>query len=200
MAIGTYTEVKNALRNWSERQDLSDTVLNEIIFLTENDCSSRLRVPAMEVKVTLAVTSEGALLIPSDYMELRRMEYEDQVLQYLPWDQFQEKQQEQNLCTLWFSRQGGKWFPSAALEEGDEVTVYYYRIIPTISEDNPVNWLLQVSPQAYLYGGLMYAYDYLMQTERSTYWSSKFMAEIDKIQAMGDMSEHRGSILAVRPI
>ena len=73
MAIGTYTEVKNALRNWSERQDLSDTLLEEVIFLTENDASSRLRVPAMENMVELAAL-DGAVPIPSDYLELRRME------------------------------------------------------------------------------------------------------------------------------
>jgi hypothetical protein len=171
MSIDTYDQVKTALKDWSERQDLNDTVLDQCIFFAENDVSSRIRVPAMENMVVLTV-SNGAVTIPSDFLELRKMQFGDYSVSYLPWDQFTLANSSD---TVWYSRQGPKWYLSGVPADGTEVICYY------------------------LYGGLKYIYEYLMQTERAAYWAQKLMDEINKLQAMAEMSEHRGSSLAVRP-
>lgn len=199
MSIDTYDQVKTALKDWSERQDLTDTVLDQCIFFAENDVSSRIRVPAMENMVVLTVT-DGAVVIPSDFLELRKMQFGDFSVSYLPWDQFVIAKSQQSSDTIWYSRQGPKWYLSGVPADGDTLTCYYYRLIPAIGPNNVNNWLLQVSPQSYLYGGLKYIYEYLMQTERAAYWAQKLMDEINKLQAMAEMSEHRGSSLAIRPI
>lgn len=199
MSIDTYDQVKTTLKDWSERQDLSDTVLDQCIFFAENDVSSRIRVPAMENELLLPVT-DGTVTIPADFLELRKLQFDDSTLVYLPWDQFITVLQTQSSNTMYYSRQGAKWHLTGVPADATTVTCYYYRLIPAISVDNPNNWLLQVSPQCYLYGGLKYVYEYFMQTERAAYWGQKLMDEINKLQAMAEMSEHRGSSLAVRTL
>jgi hypothetical protein len=199
MSIDTFDQVKTALRNWSERQDLSDDIVEQCIFFAENDVSSRIRVPAMESTATLAVT-DGSSLIPFDFLELRKMEFNGSSLVYLPWDQFLAQRGAQSPNVMYYSRQGARWYFSGLPGDTDTITCYYYRLIPSLSNDNTNNWLLQVSPQCYLYGGLKYIYEYLMQTERAAYWAQKLMDEINKLQAMAEMSEHRGSSIAVRSL
>ena len=196
MAIDTYDDVKSALTDWSERKDLSDTVLSQCISFTEGDVSSRIRVPAMENVVALTVT-DGKITIPSGFLELRRLEYEDDTLTYLPWDQF--KKVDPN-GTIYYSRQGPYWFLSGVPADAEEITCYYYRLIPSLSDTNVSNWLLQASPHSYLYGGLKYVYEFLMQPERAAYWTERLKNEIQKLQDMAELAEHRGSNLAVRSI
>ena len=204
MALNTFEEVKAALRSWSERSDLTDQLLEQVIKMTEVDVSSRLRVPAMEALVELEV-SNGSVQIPLDYLELRRLQFEDNqggptVLQYLPWDQFILRVNEQSNNSCWYSRQGPLWYLAGVPEDLTTVTCYYHTQIPSIDDVNPTNWLLQVSPQSYLYGGLQYIYDYVMQGDRAAYWGEKLLTEINKLQAMGDAAEHRGTLLAVRTL
>lgn len=203
MQIDTYDNLKTALVDWSERADIPSGQLEQFIFLAENDASQQLRVPAMENKVEL-ISSGGRLGIPFDFMELRRLTYTggevDTTLEYLPWDQFVAISNNDSTNTMYFSRQGAYWYLHASLADGATVDCYYYRFIPALSDTVPTNWLLQVSPQAYLYGSLKYLYEFVFQADRAAYWGDKLDKELNKLQAIADLSEHRGSSLAVRQI
>lgn len=204
MALSTYSDIKVALLAWSERTDLSETLLEDFIRLAESDASQQLRVPAMESATKLVVTS-GRVTIPFDFLELRRLTWEgtqDQVLQYLPWDQFVEVNRgHPGTQPLYYSRQGPIWYISGEPGDGSEVLCHYYNYIPELNSTTQVtNWLLDMSPTVYLFGGLKYVYEYLMDVDRAAYWGGRFDKELNKLQAIADLAEHRGSSLSVKTI
>lgn len=201
MLIDTFDNLKVALAQWSERSDISSDLLDQFIFMTETDAIQQLRVPAMEDQGVLVV-SQGRVTIPFDFLELRKLTCEganEKTLQYLPWDQFVNTNAvPDSVDPMYFSRQGPNWFISGDPGDGAEILCHYYRYMPALSSTQQTSWLLTLSPQAYLFGGLKYLYEYVMDQERAAYWDAKFNKELNKLQAIADLAEHRGSSLAVR--
>jgi hypothetical protein len=37
-----------------------------------------------------------------------------------------------------------------------------------------------------------------MDQDRASYWENKYKAELNKLQAIADLAEHRGSVLSVK--
>lgn len=202
MLIDTYDNLKVAIRSWSERSDIPTDVIEQFIYMTEADASQQLRVPAMEAGALLPVT-DGRVTVPFDFLELRRLTYEgtvDSTLQYLPWDQFVTINRDSSGNPMYYSRQGPNWFIHGEPGDGENILCHYYRFVPALTVTSVDNWLLSVSPQVYLYGSLKYLYEYTFDNERATYWGDKFMKELNKLQAIADLAEHRGSSLSVKTI
>lgn len=207
MAIASYSDLQAKIRLWSERNDLSNDILDDFIFMTESTAMNNLRVPAMENTEVIAAT-DSTLIIPFDYLQLRRLSGPDAtdgpVLQYIPWDGFvnliHNATSPSTTNLRYYSRQGSRWFVYPEVADGTEFTCHYYRVFPTLSTLQPTNWLLELSPQAYLYGCLQHTFEFLMDQERAVYWEDKFMKELSIIQDMADKAEHRGSLLSVQPV
>jgi hypothetical protein len=202
MALSTFNDIKASIVKWAERSDISDDQIKDFLYMSEADASQQLRVPAMEAQLLLTVT-DGRVTIPFDYLELRRLTFEgsfETTLQYLPWDQFVAENRITTGAPRFFSRQGPNWFISGEPSDGSVILCHYYRFVPELTADIPTNWLLTVSPQCYLFGGLKYLYEFTMDNERAAYWDAKFTKELNKLQAIADLAEHRGSSLSVKNI
>lgn len=206
MALTSYSDLLVKIPEWAERTDIPVDTIKDFIYMAEADASQLLRVPAMEHNVLLTVDG-GKITIPFDYMSLRRLthEEEDQVLQYLSWDQFVAYNRDDGVgqdttTPTYYSRQGTHWFISPEPEDGTVILCHYYRYIPALADDMLSNWLLKISPQAYLFGGLKYLFEYTMDNERAAYWAEKFNTELVKLQSIADAAEHTGTLLAVRLI
>jgi hypothetical protein len=204
MAITNYSELKTAVVDWADRADISTARIEDFIYLAEADASQLLRVPAMEHQ-ELLVVADGRVTIPFDYLELRRLTWQgdtEKVLQYMSWDNFVDVNNDVNdpNNVLYFSRQGPSWWLAKDVGDGEEILCHYYRFVPALTDTDDTNWLLSISPQAYLFGALRYLYEFTMDNERAAYWDAKFKAELGKLQGIADQAEYRGSTIVVRPV
>lgn len=202
MSIDTFDSLKTAITSWAERSDIPNTILEQFIFMTESDVYQQLRVPAMEFQELLAL-DQGRIVVPFDFLELRRLTWEgsqETTLEYLPWDQFVKVNAVPGQTPRYYSRQGANWFISGDPGDGQTILCHYYRYFDALSSTNPTTWLLNMSPQSYLFGGLKYLYEYTMDQERAAYWGNKFDKELNKLQAIADLSEYRGSTLSVKSL
>lgn len=187
---------------WSDRSDLPPPVMFDFISFAGRRASQELRVPAMEKQAYLQ-SRGNRLAIPEDFQQLRSLTgpqgTEVKTLEYLPWDVFVEKTNQGSAEPVqYFSRQAGIWYLYPEVPDGTEFLCSFYGTIPELSQDAPNNWLLQISPQLYLFGALHFLYEYTMDNERASYWEDKFMKEVFRVQAMADSAEHKGSPLTVR--
>lgn len=208
MAIASYSELKTKIKLWAERQDISDDLLDDFIFMTESTAMNNLRVPAMENTELLPV-ADSTVTIPFDFLQLRALSGPDStngnVYRILPWEDFVEYFHGQSQATTqstserFYARQGARWFLFPQVADGEELVCHYYRTFTQLTDLQPTNWLLELSPQSYLFGCLKHLYEFLMDQERADYWENKFMRELSIIQDMADKSEHRGSQLVVQP-
>lgn len=200
MSIANYTELKEKVRLWAERSDLSDDLVEDFIYMAGADCSQQLRVPAMEYQTQL-LSLNSRVTIPFDFVELRALTWEGDepvVLEYLPWDQFVNVDKNGGLTTpKYFSRQGSTWYISGDPQDNSNILCHYYGFIPELGVSSQDNWLLAMSPMAYLYGSLKYCFEFLFDQERAAYWEAKLEKELDKLQAIAERAEHRGSTLII---
>lgn len=206
MALSTYDEIVQAIKDWSFRNDITDAQIDQFIYLTGNYANQLLRVPPMEHTELLTVEDGNRIAIPYDYLELRSLtapwNSEGGIpLERIPWDQFvihNNSVSNAGSPTIYFSRQGPYWFITSNLSDGQQITCHYYRSMPDISPTEQTNWLIDMSPMLYLYGGLHFLYLFVMDQERAEYWRQKLQGEVERVQNLSDKSEYSGTSLTVR--
>ena len=63
---------------------------------------------------------------------------------------------------------------------------------------NSDNWLLDDSPDVYLYGSLMHSAPYLQEDARITVWAQLYSAAVARLNESSDRSRHSGSGLKLK--
>lgn len=206
MAIITYDDIVRTVRSWANRQDISDEDMYTFLYFTGSMANQTLRVPPMEDSRILTVTPDGHVVIPDDFLELRSMtamwnSEESVPLERVGWDQYVTyknfgPQNQGNPC--YYSRQGPYWFFAPSPPAGSQIMCHFYRNMPDISPAEATNWLSDLSPMGYVFGGLHYLYLFVQDEERAEYWRQKMEGEFTRIQALYENTEYKGTQLAVR--
>lgn len=194
-----------SMLQWADRLDIPTPLTLEFIDLAGRGASQRLRVPAMETKKTISIVN-GTLTIPKDFLQMRALLGPNRdyihALQYVSWDKFVDltNDKDNNIAQepRYFTRQGNQWYIYPVPAEGENFNVHFYQNIPSLTLDAPTNWLIAMSPQLYLYGGLAQLYSFTMDEERTAYWQDKYDKEVDLVQSMADAAEYSGTRMAVQ--
>jgi hypothetical protein len=82
--------------------------------------------------------------------------------------------------------------------KGARVVVEYIAEVTRCSADNPTNWLLEQSPDVYLYGTLIAAEGYLQDDKRIPLWAQAYGEAVQALNGASDMSEYSGSALRLQ--
>jgi len=179
MALANYSDLTAALSSWLNRTDLTGTY-DTFIALFEARANRALRTPQMEASSTALPTS-NALALPSDFMEAREVYLSGKYIHGMsPMEMRDTKTRFTSGDPIGYAivAQTLVFAPPIA----DTTTVYlnYYQKIPTLTS---TNWLMTAYPDAYLYGTLAAAYDYLRDdTQRDAMLSAsdRIFAEIQR--------------------
>lgn len=162
-----YAALQAAVLNWSARSDALTTaeVPNFILFAEDSFNHgmpergiSPLRVREMQERATITMTS-GAGSLPADYLQYqsaRSMESIPRPLAYAT-DTYTDYAYPDSASGVsnTFSISGVTGINVFPLS-GSDVDLVYYAKIPTLSDSNTTNWLLQKMPALYLHGALMH--------------------------------------------
>lgn len=123
-----FASLKTAVNNWAERS-YSDSQLNEFIELAEARIRRNLVGYQREVTASLAADSNGAFTLPTDFLGMRAVYYQNRPYRY-------------NISGS-----------TATVIDGAGYTfdVTYFGKLPALSDTNTTNWLLDEAPDAYLW-------------------------------------------------
>ncbi len=164
MAITTYAELKTAVGNWLNRDDLT-SVIPDFITLAEVDINRKLRHYKMIERVDATLDSRY-VQVPADWLEPVRFNItasHTRRLDLIGTEDMLEKR-EQNRDTTgipqYYSQIGEaiEVFPTPDAEY--DMQLEYYSAIPSLSDSNTYTWLLQSDPASYFEGSLMQAATY----------------------------------------
>jgi hypothetical protein len=207
MALDTYANLKLAVGDWLNRADLA-AAIPDFIAMAEAQLSRRLvmdgPVRDMMGRADAAIDTEFTAL-PGDFLGLRALHLTG-ARQPLA---FAEPEELVRLKILYPSQTGA---PSRLAIAGATLQVWpwaeggsyaaemtYWKRIPALSEAAPSNWLLQLHPDAYLYGALLQSAPYLKDDARMPVWGQIFEAvigDIVKASAIARTAPH----LALSPV
>ena len=201
MAIGTYAELKTAVANWLDRDDLTDRI-PEFIALAEARMNRVLRLRMMESKYTAStVASQRNYALPTGYIQMRNFQINTSPvtpLQYVSPEIYDR---------LWGGSTGGTpQFYTIITNEiqlgpvpGSVLTLemLFYKKITALSGTNTTEQMLTDNPDIYLYGALLEAEPFIMNDERMGLWAKGFEQAVINLQEQDNKDRHSGSALRV---
>ena len=201
MSITTYSELKTAVANWLNRDDLT-SVIPDFIALTEADMDRKIRHWRMEQRSTADIDARYTQL-PSGFMEAVRFHLDvDERPIDLVTPVFMQKQRQSNSDTsgrpLYYSIIAGQievWPTPDSAYTGE---LYYYARTTPLDDSNTSNWILDYFPDAYLYGALVHSAPYLVDDQRTQVWASLYQNAIDGINANNEKAKFGGSGLRMQ--
>ncbi len=201
MAISTYTELKTAVANWLDRDDLTDRI-PEFIALAEARMNRVLRLRMMEFKYTAStVGAQRNYALPGGYLQMRNFQLNTSpitTLSYVSPEIFDR---------LWGGSTGGtpQFYTILAGEvqlgpmPGSVLTMemLFYKKITALSASNQTGQMLTDNPDIYLYGALLEAEPFIMNDERVVLWAKGFTQAVADLQEQDNKDRHSGSALRV---
>ena len=203
MAIDTYSELKSAIADWLNRDDLTSVIPN-FIELAEAELTRNLRHRKMIVRADATIDSEYTQT-PDDWFQTQTLILETDpitTLEYLTPDALNEKRKS--------SSANGK--PLFYTMIGTEIQVYpvpsgdytaelvYYAKIPALSDSQTTNWLLDFAPDIYLYGSLMQSAPYLQDDQRLSVWNALYAQKILDIEISNERTTGQTSVRMRAPV
>ncbi len=208
MALGTFTELKDAVADWLDRSDLTARI-PDFITLAEARVNRDLRIRAMEVRSTMTTTADKQYFnLPNHYIQMRNIQLNTNptaALEYIT---------PEMLDRLYGSSTTGK--PRAYTLIGDEIQLapipdsaytlemaFYEKFSPLGDGTGGTvvsNWLTENAPDVLLYGALMEAEPFIKNDERIPVWLNGYSNAINKIQKADERDRHSGSAMRVRNI
>ena len=201
MAISTYDELKTAVANWLDRDDLTDRI-PEFIALGEARMNRVLRLRMMESKYTAStVAAQRNYNLPTGYVQMRNFQINTSPitpLQYVSPEIYDR---------LWGGSTGGtpQFYTIIANEiqlgpiPGSVLTMemLFYKKITALSASNTTEQMLTDNPDIYLYGALLEAEPFIMNDERVALWAKGFAQAVADLQEQDNKDRHSGSALRV---
>jgi hypothetical protein len=198
MAISTFTELKTAVANWLDRDDLTNRI-PEFVTLAEDTLNKRVRIRAMENRATATINSEYSSL-PTGFLEMRNFQLNTSPKQTLRFVT------PEYIDTFWAGSTTGQ--PRVYTFIGGEIQVApspdgsytaemdYYKKWDIATDTT--NWLLTNAPSAYLYGSLLQAEPFLRNDKRIQVWREMFERSLADIEMADKRDRWSGNSLAIR--
>lgn len=184
MAISTYSELKSAIADWLNRDDLT-SVIPSFIELAEAELTRNLRHRKMIVRADATINSEYTQT-PLDWFQTQTLILETDpvtTLEYLTPEALNAKRAAStaNGKPLFYTMIGTE-IQVYPVPSGDHTAeMVYYSKIPSLSDSETTNWLLTLAPDIYLYGSLMQSAPYLQDDNRLSVWNALYQKKIEDI-------------------
>jgi len=208
MALGTFTELKDAIADWLDRSDLTDRI-PDFITLAEARLNRDLRIRPMEVRSSMETTAgQRYFNLPGGYLQMRNMQINSNPITPL------EYITPEMLDRLYGSDTTGK--PKAYTLIGDEIQLApipdstytlemaFYEKFTALGDGTSgtvtSNWLTTNAPDVLLYGALLEAEPFIKNDERVNLWINAYNSAITRIQDADVRDRHSGSAMRIRNI
>ena len=200
--VATYTELKNLVANYLNRDDLSAQI-DSFIDLAEAKFNRDLRLRKMLKTVQATPTAnDDTVSLPTDYLEMKELhlvQSPKKMLRFFPPSSFLQTYAAQQVGSpAAFTIVGAdiRLGPSPSGEFTLEML--YFAKVPALSDSNLVNAVLQDAPDAYLYGALLEAEPFLMNDARLQTWASLHKASMESLIASDESGLNTSSTLTQR--
>lgn len=203
MAITNYTELKSAIADFLNRDDLTSAIPT-FITLTEKQLERALRTRDMIERSSAQIDSQFSAL-PADFLEVKSAKVTSTTpirhMEYVSINQMDQMDEEDS---------GASGIPEYYTIEGAELRVHptpsttydielaYYESLPQLSDSTTTNWLLTKYPDVYLYGALTHSAPYLQEDGRLGTWGALFKESLESVRLSDDRATYGDGPLNIR--
>ena len=204
MAITNYSNLQTTISDFLNRDDLT-SVLPTFIQLAEAQLNRDLRHWKMEVRASGQQTGGDAYMqIPADWLETIRFHITDggtKPLDLISRKALEDKRagnENMSGTPRYYTHADSQFELYPTPNEDTNTELLYFAKIPSLSDGNTTNWLLEDAPDVYLYGALLHSAPYLAEDERVGVWAQMYSASVSQLNNKSEMSRMSGSGLTVK--
>ena len=201
MSITTYAELKTAIADFLNRDDMS-TVVDTFIDLAEARIQREIRHYKMEETATLSASSRYTAL-PADFLQPIRIDVdgtknplEPASREFIQTRRYYTDDASGSPRFYAITDSQLELYPSPG--EATDINVLYYEKIPALSDSQTTNWLLTDAPDVYLYGSLVHTAPYLADDQRAQMWAAMYQSAVDELMLASQRTKWGGP-LNMRP-
>lgn len=198
MSITNYGELRTAVADWLNRDDIDDARLREFVQIAENRIFHVLRIPPMEKFANITTDTAGRVTIPGDFLEAKDVLFDGKPLDRLTTTEFYARTAMQGTPVA-FARETiylRLWPTPGPSVAG--MSMIYFALPDALSDANPTNPVFAMAPEMYLYGALVAAGAYLgSPIEKIQVWSESFNDTIRRITDNARQAEVSGATNSV---
>ncbi len=193
MSITSYSELKTAIADFLNRDDLTSAVPT-FITLAESSIQRRIRHWRQEKRSTITLDAQYEAL-PADFLEAIRFYVTSNGTNPLEpisqADMLDRKQLAQDTSgrPRFYAMTAGQFELYPVPDGSYDAEIYYYSRIPALSDVAPTNWLLEYFPDVLLYGALVHSAPYLKDDARIQIWSALYQEAVDSINVSSQQAK-----------
>lgn len=180
MAITTYSELRSAVADLLDRDDLT-TQIPTFISLAEAAFNRGLRHWRMEVRSQGSQSGgDQYMQIPSDWIETLRIHVMGNgttPLQLASIDDIADKRDGSDDTSgrpTHYAMVDSQFELYPTPDADYDIELLYIAKIPALSDSNTTNWLLDEAPDLYLYGAALHSAPLLQEDERIAVWGQMY--------------------------
>lgn len=204
MSIATYAELKTAVANFLERDDLTNRI-PEFISLAEDRIYQTLRIREMEATSTITTTAaQQTDSLPTRYIGARRLYVDaspDTILEYRSPVNFWSMYGSQTTASpVVFTIEGENFVWGPVPDSAYSIKVLYYNRLAAFSSDSDTNNLLTKARGLYLYGALLEAAPFLGNDPRVITWAQLFDDLKERVESSDKRDRFSGYPLTQRDL
>lgn len=202
MAITNYGELKVAVANWLQKEDLLQRI-PEFIALAEDRIAQdeRIRIRAMETSAQLTVNAQ-LVALPAGYLEARRFYLEGSPKKRLellaPEDFWIRNLANQTSTPKFFTIEGENLVFGPAPDTTYTGEFLYFQRFTALSADADTNWLLTNARGLLLYGALLEAALLAPDDPRTQEWALAYDNEARRVRGANRRDRYSGAPLVTR--
>lgn len=186
MALVNYSDLKTSIADWLNRSDLTATI-PDFITLAESGFNKEIRNRKMIKRATATIDSQYSA-VPADWLQTVDFVIEANPVVTL---EFITNEKLDKLRETYTSSGTPKFYtivgqelevlpvPDSATLTGE---ITYYSKIPNLTDVSPTNWLMNSSPDIYLYGSLLQSAPYLVDDSRIPVWASMYQKLVKDLE------------------
>jgi hypothetical protein len=182
VSITTYAELKSAIADFLNRDDLTSTIPT-FISLGEAQIARDVRHWKQEKRVTTSV-DERYENLPNDWIEVKFITLSTGAMleTVAPSNMADMRARSDTPGVPKYVRMTADQLefyptPSAATD----ISMLYYARTPALSDASPTNWLLSDAPDVLLYASLIHSAPYLAEDARVQIWGSLYQSGVEKL-------------------
>lgn len=202
MAIGNYSQLKAAVADWLNRDDLS-SVIPTFIDLAHARLNRKLRVSDMIARSTANLTTQYTAR-PAGFLEMRNIQLNvstPKPLEYVTPEQLDQERKFGNNTAgepVYYTMIGDLIEVYPTPDTTYEIELAFYKELTAMTADADYNWLLTKAPDTYLYGALIQSGPYLKDDARALVWLRLHDAALDELRMEDERARFGGGTIKMR--
>ena len=197
MAITTYSELKSAVADFLNRDDITDTIPT-FIAMAEATLNRDLRHWRMEQRSTAEIDDQY-LTLPTDWLETVRITVMDAVPYVMNLasksqiEDYRFKGDDVAGKPLYYAHIAGELELFPTPDATYDIELLYKQKVEALSDSNTSNWLLSEAPDLYLYATLVETAIYLRDDERLASFGALYQSKLDAVNRQSNRATESGS-------